>query len=191
MTGTVTIYTDGACKGNTGPGGCGRCWSLATEKEPSAARRNDQQLDGDDSRHPCTESSPSLRSRSATDSQYVKTGSRPDPWLAEERLEDERQSRSRTRTCGTSSMPPSRGTTSAGTGSRAMPTTRQRTRRCACQPRCAGRMRAWSGFISDLQARYSRYPGGFFARQSDRAGWHCETRILPSTPSARSKQHYF
>ena len=78
MTGVVTIYTDGACKGNPGPGGWGALLVFGDrEKELCGGEpAHDEQPDGAHRGDPRARIAQARAAPSAiyTDSQYVKNG---------------------------------------------------------------------------------------------------------------------
>ena len=122
-TATVTIYTDGACKGNPGPGGWGALLVFGDRERElfGGEPRDHQQPDGNDRRHPCAREPEARVRRRSLHRLAVReaTGSRAGS-TAGRRTAGRRAtaSPSRTRTCGASSMRSLRGTTSAGIGSR-------------------------------------------------------------------------
>jgi ribonuclease HI len=125
MTPKVIVYTDGACKGNPGPGGWGALLMYGDKKKEicggeTPTTNNRMELMGaimalETLTKPC-------KVELHTDSQYVMKG--VTQWIHGWKARGWRRptrARSRTTTCGNASTPPATGTRSIGAGSRAMP----------------------------------------------------------------------
>ena len=147
VSGAVTIYTDGACKGNPGPGGWGALLIFGDrEKELFGGEpRDHQQPDGADRRHPRARE-PEARVRRRSLHRFAVREERHrelDPRLEDERLEDRRpEARQERGPVARARRARRAARASAGTGSRAT-----RTIPATCAP-TRSPIAAWPACVS-------------------------------------------